>query len=373
MLKTDKVNILMVFGVPIFIIVLFAMEFHATSKFGVKDVVLISFDSNEAVNPHNISESTKIDKYSVPYGDAVDQVEDLNLIKIINGTKEIYAMQEARELLNDQKIVCVIVIPSDFSDNLERNDSGVIECIPDGSDRKYLQSILNAVQESIRIFVEHNNLTPQFIILDHAEFEIPSSYHFNYCINMTPILAFIIFGVAMILSIFAVVHEKPIPRLLITPTKRHEILTAKYVVFSFLLLLQMIVVYLVVSLTNLYIAGNPADFFIGMFTLGFAGMASGMFISVISNTKAEADQYFFGLFIGPAILSGVFIPLEAMPDYLQTMAYFFPLTHGNLLVKTIAQKGTSFLTGNFFYLIILGFVYVALSFFLFQISKQEVR
>ena len=92
-------------------------------------------------------------------------------------------MEQARNDLISGKIKVIISIPVDFSEMIDWGYPGLIECIPESSDIAKIQDNLNAVFDSVKIFVNDNNLTPQFKILGFEEFSIPEGYNFRFNYN----------------------------------------------------------------------------------------------------------------------------------------------------------------------------------------------
>lgn len=333
--------------------------------------VVVSYDSNTFVNPNNFTES-KLDNYTVPYVNAVNKSSLLKLIKFYNASDEIYAMEEARNALVAGRIKVIISLPVDFTELLEWGLPGLIDCIPDASNIQYIQSNINAVYDSIKIFINDTNLTPQFIIQGFDEFAIPEGYSDRFNSNIVMAFSFMIFGIAFILSILVIVHEKPIARLLLTPIKRSEILIAKYITYTLVLILQVSLLIISALSMGLYLAGTLLDLFLALFIIGFSGLAMGMFISSQSKTKTQANQLFLAFYLIIILLSGIFIPIQNMPNYLQVIAYILPLSHGDPLIRGIIQKGQSILGFHFFWLVGISLVLMILSFLIFKMRKYEV-
>jgi ABC-2 type transport system permease protein len=176
----------------------------------------------------------------------------------------------------------------------------------------------------------------------------------------------------MVLTILVIVHEKPVARLLLTPVKRSEILLSKYVAYTLVLLLQTTLLITCTLASGLYLVGSLFDLFLALFIVGFTGLSMGIFISSLSKTKTEANQLFFALFIVIVLLSGIFIPIDAMPIYLQMFAYALPLSHGDPMIRGIVTKGNSVFGFDFFSLLGLSIIFVILSFIVFKKRKYEV-
>ena len=281
-------------------------------------------------------------------------------------------METSRNYLISKRISIIISIPVDFSELLSGGYPGLIDCVVDSSDIQKIQVNINAVYDSIKIFVSQNNLTPQFELTGFEEFSIPENFSEGYNNTMVLTLSFMIIGVGMVSTILIVVQEKPIARLLLTPVKRIEILMAKYVTYISILTVQNITLVIAALSFGLYLVGTVIDLFLALFMLGFAGLAIGVFISTLSKTKTQANQLFFATFLVLVLLSGIFIPIEAMPLYLPAIAYVLPLSHGNPLITGIITKGKSVFGFDFFSLLGVSVVLVVLSFILFQRRKYEV-
>ena len=372
LLWTDKFNIFIALIVPPLVVALLGV----TTSIGGStsdpiDCVLVSYDSNTFINENNFTESD-LDDYSAKYVEAVNSSNLLNLIQFFNATEDIYAMETARNYLTSKKIKIIIAIPVDFSELLTWGYPGLIDCIIDSSNMRKIQKNINAVYDSIKIFVNQNNLTPQFDVSGFEEFSIPEDYSFTYNYNMVLVLSFMVIGVGMVSTILIIVQEKPIARLLLTPVKRAEILSAKYITYTCILIVQALSLVISALAFGLYLVGSLFDLFLALFILGFNGLAIGIFISTFSKTKTQANQLFFGVFLILILLSGIFIPIDAMPIYLQVIAYALPLSHGSPLITGIVTKGKSVFGFDFFTLLGVSIFLLITSYIIFQRRTYEV-
>ena len=374
LLKTDKMNLLIALALPPAIIMLFAfMTTSASGTIPVK-VIVVSYDSNTFVNQDNYTETTEWDNYTKKYLDAIEDSELLELVEFYDASKDKneYAMETARNELRDGNIECIIVIPVEFTESLLSGNPGIIEVIPDSSNIAYIQDKLNAVQDSINIFVDDNDLDPEYVLIEHEEFSVPSNYNFKYNYSMIRLFPFMVFGLSNVLTILVVVQEKPIPRLLLTPVKKSEILLSKYIVYTIVLALQIFFILTSAVTNGLYLAGSIFDLYIALFLLGFVGISLGMFISTVSKTKTEANQLYFAFFIVIILLSGIFVPIDAMPEYLQVIAYILPLSHGEPMIRGILSKGKSVVGFDFFALLGIIAFFIVLSFIIINRKRYEV-
>ncbi len=372
LLWTDKFNLLLAIVMPPLIIIMLGFTMtDVPQETEAIPCMLISYDSNTFINQNDFTES-KLDNYTMPYVDAVNKSKMLELVRFYNATEEIYAMEEARNEMLLGNVKVILSLPVDFTEFLEWGLPGLIDCIPDASNIQYIQQNLNSVYDSIKIFINDNNLTPQFIVQGFEEFSIPEGYSRNFNTSIIMALSFMVFGIALVLSILVIVQEKPIARLLLTPVKRSEILLSKYITYTLVLLFQVTLLIISGLSMGLYVAGTIPDLFLALFMIGFSGLTMGVFISSQSKTKTQANQLFLATFLVAVLLSGIFIPIENMPPYLQFIAYILPLSHGDPLLRGIIQKGQSIFGLHFFWLFAISLVLIIVSFIVFNRRKYEV-
>jgi ABC-2 type transport system permease protein len=113
--------------------------------------------------------------------------------------------------------------------------------------------------------------------------------------------------------------------------------------YGTILAFQMFRIFLVNSLIGIKFAGSVLDFLLAMFLFGFYGITLGIFISTISSSEIQANQYFLGIFLISVLVSGIFIPVENMAPWLQGLAYTFPLASDVPLLNNTSLKGLGLL------------------------------
>ncbi|MBD3215627.1 MAG: ABC transporter permease subunit [Candidatus Lokiarchaeota archaeon] len=374
LLRTDPWNLVIALLLPPGIIMLFSFMNQEAGNGSVFPVVIVSNDSNTFINPNNNYTETTWDNYTLPYIDAVNETDSLNLLAFYNTTnpEQRYSMETARKMLLNGEIKCIIVVPLEFSEMLEYELPASIECIPDSSRIADIQKILNAIYDSVNLFISANNLTPQIVLEANEEFSIPADYNASLNSNLIMILPLMIFGIANVLTILVIVKEKPIARLLLTPVKRAEVLISKYITYSLVLFFQALLILLASIFGGLYLKGSLFELFLAVYILGYTGISLGLFISSLSKSKTEANQLFFAFFIVIILLSGIFVPLGSMPIYLQVFANILPLTHGSPMVEAILAKGKTVFGFHFFVLLGISIVLNIVTFIIFYKRRYEV-
>lgn len=117
-------------------------------------------------------------------------------------------------------------------------------------------------------------------------------------------------------------------RLMATPIARLDIVLGYMIAFGLLAIVQALLASgLLLYIFHLTVLGP--DWFLIVMALADAllGTALGLLVSAFARTEFQAVQ-FMPAFIFPQILiGGLFIPLAAMPQVLETIAYCLPLTY----------------------------------------------
>ncbi len=377
---TDPWNLVLALLLPPGIILLLSVVEGNQADISEIPIAVVSYDSTTFTDSSNATGTYfgtppeyNWDLYLKPYLNAVNKSDFLIFNYFYNISKDPYGMKAARELLLQSTIKSIIVVPVDFSEMLEFGLPGMIECVPDSSRISEIQNNLNAVYDSVKIFTIDNNLTPQIEVSGYEEaFSLPANYNAGYNSTIKLIIPLIVFGIGCVLTMLIIVKEKPIARLLLTPVTRDEIISAKFATYMFILFIQDLLIILAALFGGLYIRGSLIDVFIATYMVGYTGLSMGLFISSFSKTKTEANQWFLASFVVILLLSGIGVPIESMPPYLQIVAYILPLSHGQPMLTAILSKGNSVFGFHFFSLLILSIVLNVATFIIFYLRRYEV-
>ncbi|HMH69840.1 MAG TPA: ABC transporter permease [Candidatus Saccharimonadales bacterium] len=117
-------------------------------------------------------------------------------------------------------------------------------------------------------------------------------------------------------------------RLMALPIGKLDLMLGYMIAFGLLAIIQAVLVSsLVLYGFNLEVAG-PHWFLIVMALVdALLGAALGLFVSAFARTEFQAVQFMPALIIPQILIGGLFLPLAQMPDLLEKIAYFLPLTY----------------------------------------------
>ena len=243
---------------------------------------------------------------------------------------------DAYRALYEKEITAYIVIPDGFEANLTINEPTYIEVHYDGNDLLGSASVSGVVQGATILFRVgklwiRSEVFPGTVIEFTPEGGYLESVFGAFIVVFSSYL-----GIAMT-SAQSIVGDLPLRRMLLTPTNRLEVITAKvfgYVIIGFfqsLLLVTLWVIGFDLSLNTSFLA-----LVIIMCLASLTGSATGILISSVAGTRLQANQMFLFVLFATLILAGFFIDVGVLDEYL-------PMNQAMGLLIDTAFKGLSLL------------------------------
>jgi ABC-2 type transport system permease protein len=108
----------------------------------------------------------------------------------------------------------------------------------------------------------------------------------------------------------------------------------------------------------------------GLFVL--SSLATGLLISVVSRSQFQAVQIAVFYVLPVFMLSGAFGHLEAIPDYIRPISYFFPLMYFSRAVRAVTLRGADLTQVSTDLTVLSGFVVVLLCCAVLSFRKRVV-
>ncbi len=319
----DKRTLLILFGLPIVMIILFG--FVVTTE--IKDVEVGIWD--RSMDQTSIMATQKIfsSGYFVPAG-YIDHEEEIG------------------ELFRSGKAKVVVVFEEGFERTLRRENRASINLITDASDinsaqlsMTYLQGVLMGYFQSMNPDVE----MPWSVNIHSRMFyneEMKGVYMF-----VPGLMALILMLISALMTSVTIAREKELGTmelLLASPLKPREIILGKvtpYVVLSFVnamtIILLGFLVFDVPVMGSLWLLMLECMLFITL------ALSLGVLISTTAKTQQMAMfMSLLGLMLPTILLSGFIFPIENMPKVLQWFSAIMPPRWFIVIVKNIMLKGT---------------------------------
>ncbi|MES2795730.1 MAG: ABC transporter permease [Bacteroidota bacterium] len=259
----------------------------------------------------------------------------------------------ALETIGNNKTDIVLTIPAHFEKTLIKENkaklhlaANAVSNIKAGLGASYAAQIIGDFNNEIRN--EWLQL-PKFNDLPQIEISTGSWYnpHTNYSLFMVPgILAILVTMVGSFLAALNIVSEKEIgtiEQINVTPIKKYQFILGKLIPFwllgLFTMTLGMIVAFLVFGIipvgSYLTIYGFSAVYLL-------AALGIGLLISTFCDTQQQATLFAFFFMMIFVLMSGLYTPIESMPDWAKYIAYCNPPMYFVKVIRAIFLKGSQF-------------------------------
>ncbi len=298
-------------------------------------------------------------------------VEKFKYSEYFTITSTAKSSEQAKKIIDKNKAKMALIIPDNFERDILKAETSKIQFIinaEDGSAAGIMQSYAARVTAAFNknILTDFSYAVPR----THAPYiNIQERYLYNieldYKQYMAPgILVVLVTFIGMFLTAMNVVREKEIgtiEQLNVTPIKKYQFLLGKLIPFWIIGLFELgfglVLAKLIFQLPDI---GNiPLLFALGSVYL-LVVLGAGLFISTITETQQQAmfiSWFFIVIFI---LMSGLFTPLDSMPDWAQTVAKANPIAHFVEIMRRVLLKGSDFseVKDLFYILCIMAFITV---------------
>jgi ABC-2 type transport system permease protein len=352
-IRRDPRTLVLLLLIPI--MQLFLLGYAATND--VRNVPLAVFDQDHGVEARKLLEAYRAADY-------------------FRLTYEVDSESELRDLIDSGRARAGLIIPPDFTAQIQGSGTTAIAFFLDGTDPTVASTALSAAQLigqslSTRILVARAEQRGQPFSLTQP-IEVRTQVWYNpdliSAYFMIPgVIGMILFALTSIATATAIVRERErgtIEQLIVTPIRSWELVVGKllpYVILAFANTLE------VLALGHFWfklpIRGDLGLILAlsGLFLITSLGI--GMLASTIANTQQEAMLTVFMLFLPGIFLSGFFFPIEAMPKVLQWISYLYPLRYYLVIIRSLTLKGVGaqVLQQNILALVIFGIAIMTLA------------
>ena len=242
--------------------------------------------------------------------------------------------------IDSGKALVVLVIGQDYAQRLLEGRPAQVQVIIDGRNSTtaqlaagYLSIIAGNVSgtgmvfESIRYLYNPNNLTQWFI--------------------MPALIMMLSMLQIMVLSALSVAREREMgtfEQLLVTPFTTGELLVSKALVPILIGIFQGTLIFLIaVFWFDVPLVGSIAKIYAVMTIFVLAVVGLGLAISAYSKTMQQGLLIAFVALVPMVLLSGLFSPVDNMPDWIQAITWADPLRFALLSVRRIYLADASWI------------------------------
>lgn len=160
-----------------------------------------------------------------------------------------------------------------------------------------------------------------------------------------PLLAIFPMIIMFLITSIATLRERTtgtLERILALPIAKSDFIFGYAWAFGILAVLQATVV-VAISLNWLGIDIKGEDWMLVLIALidALLGVALGLFASAFAKTEFQAVQFMPAVILPQLLLCGLLLPLDKMPDALETIARFLPMTYAVEAMQNITTQVTT--------------------------------
>ena len=347
----DKRTLMVLFGMPIVQILLFGFALSTE----VKDTKLAILDQDKTQS-------------------SIELISKLDANQYFDIDRNLKSIAEAEDAFKGGKIKMILVIPAQFSQDMNSGKKTQLQLITDGTDLNLANQIYNFMSNIILDFYGQQTLQQNSGV--QPEIRMLYNPQLKGAPNFVPgVMAFILLIICVLMTAIAIVREKEtgtMEILLVSPMKPYVIILAKaipYFILSILILISILI--LSITVLDLPIKGSLLLLFAISIIFIITNLLIGIVISIVTDSQQTAMLIsLIGTMLPTLMLSGFMFPVENMPLPLQVVGNIIPAKWYYEIVKNIMIKGTGLEVVWKHLLVLLGMMTVL---FIIAVKKFKIR
>jgi ABC-2 type transport system permease protein len=285
-----------------------------------------------------------------------------NLIKTniwSEGYFDLYEVATVADIQNEIRLGRAragLYIPAEFSAELAENNQPSVTLFIDGT----MPSLATAMDNNSSAITDDEVTADMYfsdpdeplVVIAQDPFNLEIETLFNpdkieTWFFLPGVVGILIMQVALILTSTTVVREREnntLEQLLVSPMTRSQFILGKIIPYVIIALFDF---YAILGFSwlvfDLPAPGSHAVLFLLAVTYLAALISMGLAISTISQTQQQAIFLSIFVLIPSILLSGFIFPIEAMPSYIQPVAYIIPFTYFVDIIRGVLLKGNYFI------------------------------
>jgi ABC-2 type transport system permease protein len=329
-LRRDRISFGLIIGIPLIQLSLFGYAINTN----VRHIPLGVVDENSSASSRDLVRS-------------IEASGSFTVKETLSSRRDIEAAMKAG------RVQAVIVIPSDYEDNLARRITASVQLILDGTDPQIVSSATVAAQGFFSARAEDimvTRINPIDESLRPLRFEPITWYNpeLRSAVFIVPgLMGMILTNTLMMYTAMAIARERErgtMEQLIVSPVKRLELILGKILPYILIGYVQVTVILLAGALLfHLPIRGSLPFLYLIAFEFIAANLALGIFLSTIAATQQQAMQLGFLIILPNILLSGYMFPFQAMPEPAQWIGSLLPNTHFLRIVRAVILKDSGFM------------------------------
>ncbi|MDD5508785.1 MAG: ABC transporter permease [Bacteroidales bacterium] len=280
----------------------------------------------------------------------VNQLVGSTFFKVIFTT---FSEEKANDLLSRDQCDLILQIPSGFGNDISKGNQVKVFVAANAINASNAQlswAYLNGVIGDYNMDIITEKIDNQSFV-PIPQVQVTNRYWYNEMLNykyyMLPgILGILVLAIGFLLAGLNLVKEKEsgtIEQMNVTPVKKYHFIIAKMVPFLVIGLVDLALGLILGKLVfNIPFEGNIALLFFcsAIFLVAVLGFA--LFLSTFSGTQQQFMFTAFFFMIIFILMSGIFTPVESMPEWAQKIDLINPVVYVMRINRMVLLKGSTF-------------------------------
>ncbi len=320
----DPLTTLILFGIPVVLVLVFGALMNNSDNISLRVAVV------------NNSQGQFADNFE----------EALGKVKAFKLPDETLTLDQARDKMNDDALDGIIELPQDFG--------SVKQGVPTGTVRLYYDQASVQTGEIVagvmRSVVDETNKrlvkVPTPIVIERTPINVGAVDAFDSIFAMFTGMATMMVGVFAVGSVFPTAKKTGIlRRLRATPIKAREVIGGTMICYTVIGLIgAALLTILAVTLFDLTMQGDWLTFAVFILISQIVMLGIGLAIGGIAKNSTQSDVIGQIVFLASLAVSGVWFPRALMPEFLQAITDYMPLTPIIGGIQAVVTEGATFLT-----------------------------
>lgn len=285
--------------------------------------------------------------------DQEQSTQSQELVTALDNTDEFLLMhraasyQELHDLVDQGEATVAVIIPPDFTRNLDRPGSRTaVSVIVDGTNVIVASSVLSAMQGAVNELIQ--DLAAQSPGRAPGGIDLKVDTAFNATLNMRVStlpsqLSFITYQLVLVIAAVGLVRERELgtmEQLVVTPISRLQLVLGKALMATIIGLLNFYLLVLLLTWGFKVPLRGDLTLLAGLGILFIiTEIGWGTLISILTTSQQQAILLVFLLAMLEVTFSGYLVPTENMPWFMQLIAQFSPLQHFTYITRAVFLKG----------------------------------
>lgn len=302
----DPITTIVLFGIPVVLVLVFGSLTKGADNLSLKVAVI------------NNSQSQFAQEFK----------KSLDNVKPFKQPDKSLTLDQARDEMNNDALDGIIELPAGFGDKRDNIPSGSVRVYFDQTDPQTGDIVASIIQNVVSQTNQTLVSNPTPLAIERTPIKVSQANSFDNIYAMFSSMALMMVGIFAVASVFPGDRKTgALRRLHVTPIRPREIIIGTMLCFSVIGLIGFaLLTALSIGLFDFTMRGSWLNLSVFVLLALATMLGFGLAISSIAKNSTQSDILGQIIFIASLSVSGVWFPRALMPEFLQNITAFMPLT-----------------------------------------------